>query len=114
MTRSKLLILLAVIALVALPAFAGKSIENTDGTLDGVWKVSQAKNKTKDQVYKDLEVDIDGKYATLRINAENRRIALKCDEWYDWGYMIELTAREKETGDLWIIKYKGSNRQPGQ
>lgn len=111
--RKNLWIAFIILALAALPAVAGKVIDNTDNTLDGVWKVTQAKNKTKDQVYKNLEIDIDGKYATLRIDS-NTRVELKCDEWYDWGYQIELTAREKETKDLWIIKYNGSKRQPGQ
>lgn len=111
--RKNLIIAIVMLALVALPALAGKEIDNTDNTLDGVWKVSQAKNKTKDLVFKDCEIDIDGKYATLRLD-QNTRVQLRCDEWYDWGYQIELTARDRETKDLWIIKYTGSKRQPGQ
>lgn len=111
--RKNLWIALIAVVLIALPAYAGKPIENTDGSLNGVWKVTQAKNKTKDQVYKNIEIDIDGKYATLRLDP-NTRVTLRCEEFYDWGYMIEMTGREKESQDMWIVKYNGSNRQPGQ
>lgn len=113
MVRRKLWIALVVMVLVALPALAGKQIENGDGSLDGIWQVSQAKNKTQDQVYKKCEIDIDGKYATLRLD-DTHHIKLRCEEWYDWGYQIELTARDRDNDDMWIVKYKGSNRQPGQ
>lgn len=105
-------IALLLMLLVALPALAGRVLENTDNSLDGLYLAKSAKNKTKDQVYKKIEIDIEGKYATLRIPAEKRNVVLRIQQFYDWSYEMELTGHDKETNDYWIVKYANSKYGP--
>ena len=97
-----LLALMILLAVLAQAALAGE-ISNEDGKYDGVYQAT-VRNRTQDQVYEGVEVDLEGRWVQVRL--PSRELRMKATEIWDRRYQLEITARDPENGDLYIIQIK--------
>lgn len=95
------LVLVALLATLA-PARAVEVL-NEDGKYDGLYDAT-VRNRTQDVVTEGVEVDVEGRYIEIRLPSGPRR--LKISEMFDRRYQLEITARDHQTGDLYVIQIK--------
>ena len=98
----KSLLLLALVLGLAAPALA-RVVSNEEGKYDGLYKATVA-NKTQDKVVEDVEIDLEGHYVEVRFPEGARK--MKISEIFDRHYVLEITARDSESGDLYILQIK--------
>lgn len=98
MTRlaTALILLLAL----SLPALAGQGVDNEDGKLDGIYD-AKIVNVTKKGQPEPMEVEIEGRNCILRFPEGHK--TLRIQQIYDRRYQLEVTARERESGEIWVV-----------
>ncbi|HXE72343.1 MAG TPA: hypothetical protein VNO81_06750 [Candidatus Nitrosotenuis sp.] len=101
MSDVRKLMTLLLLILLALPALAGEELDNSEGEWDGLYRGCKVKNKTDGTVTEGLEVDVEGKWATIRY--PSGPVETRIDIIYDWGYQTEITAHLKNGKDVYII-----------
>lgn len=90
-----LLLLLAL----ALPALAGAEVSNDDLKYDGIYQAS-VRNVTKKTEPVNLEVEIEYNNLILRFPEGHR--SLRIQGMYDRRFQIEVTGRDRESGEIWV------------
>lgn len=91
-----LLLLLAL----ALPALAGMEVSNEEGKFDGIYP-AKVENVTKKSPAESLEVELEGRNCILRFPEGHK--TLRIQNMYDRRYQLEVTARERESGEIWVV-----------
>lgn len=99
MTRLAMTILL--LLALALPAVAGLELSNEDGKIDGIYDASIT-NVTKKTQAEPMEIEVEGRNCILRFPEGHR--TLRIQQIYDRRYEIEVTARDRESGEIWVVR----------
>ncbi len=99
---ASLLVLVAVLWFLAPAARAGE-VSNENGKYDGLYKATVV-NRTRDKVFEQVEVDLEGRFITARL--PDGHLQMKISEMWNRHYQLEITAREQQSGDLYIIQVK--------
>lgn len=92
-----LLLLLAL----AVPALAGIELDNETGKMDGIYD-AVVMNITKKSATEPLEVEIEGRNCVLRFPDGHKM--LRIQQIYDRRYELEVTARDRESGEIWVVR----------
>ncbi len=101
-TLARLLLTVALFWLLA-PAVRAVEVHNDNGRYDGLYRATVL-NRTRDKVYEDVEVDLEGRFVTVRLS--DGPLEMKVSEMWNRRYQLEITARERESGDLYVIQLK--------
>jgi hypothetical protein len=102
LARMGLLVLFLAAAILPEVARAGE-VHNNLGKYDGLYRATVI-NRTQDQVFEEVEVDLEGRYIEVRL--PDASIKMKITEMWDRRYQMEITARDSESGDLYIVQIK--------
>jgi len=78
-------------------------VHNNLGKYDGLY-LATVMNRTKDQVFEQIEVELEGRYLEVRLPDAPRR--MRITEMWDRRYQMEITARDADSGDLFIVQIK--------
>lgn len=103
LSRNRVLLVLMILFAVLAQAAMALEISNEDGKYDGVYQAT-VRNRTRDQVHEGVEVDLEGRWVEVRLPSGARK--MRAAEIWDRRYQLEITARDSESGDLYIIQIK--------
>ncbi len=99
---SGLVLGLAMVAFLSGIALAGE-VRNDTGKYDGLY-LATVTNRTKDQVFEQLEIELEGRFIVLR--QPEGHLRMKIIQMWDRRFQMEVTARDSHSGDLYIIHIK--------
>jgi len=101
-TLARLLLTVAMFWIMA-PAVLAVEVHNENGRYDGLYRATVL-NRTRDKVFEDVEVDLEGRFITVRLS--EGPLQMKVAEIWNRRYQLEITARERQSGDLYVIQVK--------
>ncbi len=97
-------LLVLFLAAAVLPGLArAGEVHNNLGKYDGLYQAT-VMNRTKDQVFEQVEVELDGRFIEVRL--PDAPVRMRIIEMWDRRYQMEITARDSESGDLFIVQIK--------
>lgn len=102
LARMGLLVLFLAAAILPGGVRAGE-VHNNLGKYDGLY-LATVMNRTKDQAFEQVEVELEGRYIEVRL--PDASLKMKITEMWDRRYQMEITARDSESGDLYIVQIK--------
>lgn len=101
---------LFLVLLLSLPAVAGREVRNDDGRLNGIYREAVVKNRSQDRLWRGVEIDVEEDRVEVRFA---RPLELRAESFYDWGYQLEITCRQPDSGDLYIITVDRTGTRAG-
>lgn len=97
----KISIILLAVFLLTTYAWAGREVYNEDGELDKTYRGVTVKQAGGDklELTQDGRLKVEGKYAWLYMPDAEKPVKTRILIFYDWGYRLEITVYNPETGE---------------